>query len=61
MIRSLFLALFLVTSAAQSLAQPIYAENQIPARGVEIEYTVSISNPISHLYDVQMSIRGVRD
>ena len=42
-------------------AQAIYAENQIPANGVEIEYTLSIKNPISHLYDVEMSIRGIRE
>ena len=47
--------------AVQSHAQAIYAENQIPARGVEIEYTVKIENPISHLYDVEMSIRGIRE
>jgi predicted metalloprotease with PDZ domain len=45
----------------QADAQPIYAENQIPARGVEIAYTLSIKNPTSHLYDVEMSIRGIRD
>src|SRR5262245_57965717 len=38
----------------------IYVENQIPANGVSVEYTVSFKNPISHLYDVEMHIRGVR-
>jgi len=47
--------------AVQAHAQAIYAENQIPPRGVEIEYTVKIENPISHLYDVEMSIRGIRE
>src|SRR5262245_42830632 len=42
-------------------AQPIYAANQIPARGVEVAYTVTIRNPMSHLFDVEMSIRGIRD
>ncbi len=42
-------------------AQPIYAENQIPARGVEIAYTVGIRNPVSHLYDVEMIIKGIRE
>ena len=41
-------------------AQAIYAENQIPARGVDIEYTLTIRNPISHLYDVEMDVRGIR-
>jgi predicted metalloprotease with PDZ domain len=44
-----------------SSAQAIYAENQIPARGVEIEYSLSIRNPTSHLYDVEVSIRGIRE
>jgi predicted metalloprotease with PDZ domain len=42
-------------------AQAIYSENQLPARGVEIEYTVGIKNPISHLYDVEISIKGIRE
>src|SRR6185295_14958792 len=46
---------------ASALAQAIYVENQIPARGVEIEYTVTIRNPISHLYDVGISIKGIRE
>src|SRR6266446_2706005 len=41
--------------------QVIYAENQIPARGVEIAYTVSIKNPPSHLYDIEVSIKGIRE
>jgi len=44
-----------------SFAQPIYAANQIPARGVSIEYTLTIKNPTSHLYDIEMAIRGIRD
>ncbi len=42
-------------------AQPIYAENQIPARGVEVSYSVTIKNPTSHLYDIEMSIKGIRE
>ncbi len=61
MIRSLLLALFLANSAVQSPAQAIYAENQIPARGADVEYTVTIANPLTHLYDVQMSVHGIRD
>jgi predicted metalloprotease with PDZ domain len=53
-----FVSLSLSTHAA---AQPIYAENQIPSRGVDIAYTVIIKNPTSHLYDVAMSIKGIRE
>jgi predicted metalloprotease with PDZ domain len=60
-IRSLLLVVFLAVSAVHSPAQAIYSENQIPSRGAVVEYTVNISNPIAHLYDVQMSIRGIRD
>src|SRR6185369_1597174 len=45
----------------ETIAQPIYAENQIPARGVEIAYTLTIKNPTSHLYDVEISIKGIRE
>ena len=42
MIRSLVVALFVATAAVQNpahvLAQPIYAQNQIPARGAAVEY-----------------------
>jgi predicted metalloprotease with PDZ domain len=44
-----------------AIGQPIYAENQIPAGGVEISYTVNIKNPASHLYDVEMRVKGIRD
>src|SRR5262249_18270098 len=62
----LFIALFVCASirlciGVPAAAQPIYAENQVPARGVEIAYTVTIKNPSSHLYDVEMSIKGMRD
>lgn len=45
---------------SQGRAQAIYAENQQPANGIEIEYAVTIRNPVSHLYDVQMEVRGLR-
>jgi len=64
-IRSLVVALFVATAAVQNpahvLAQPIYAQNQIPARGAAVEYTVTINNPIAHLYDVEMAIKGIRE
>jgi len=41
-------------------AQAIYAENQIAAQGVAIEYAVTIRNPVLHLYDVEMGIHGMR-
>ncbi len=44
-----------------SFGQAIYAENQIPARGVSIEYALTIRNPISHVYDVEIQIKGIRD
>src|SRR5436305_210028 len=53
------LCLFVAVPA--SFGQAIYAENQIPARGVTIDYTISIKNPISHLYDVEIQIKGIRE
>src|SRR5436190_24170210 len=53
----LYWSLFSTAAAAQ----PIYAENQIPARGVDIAYTLTIKNPASHLYDVEISIKGIRE
>ena len=44
-----------------SFGQAIYAENQIPARGVSVEYALTIKNPTSHLYDVEIQIKGIRD
>jgi predicted metalloprotease with PDZ domain len=44
-----------------SFGQAIYAENQVPARGVEIDYTLTVRNPSSHIYDVEISIKGIRD
>src|SRR5437867_12223822 len=31
------------------------------ARAVEIDYTLNLRNPSSHLYDVEMSIKGIRE
>src|SRR5215472_7420757 len=56
----LFVLLASIHIVVSAQAQAIYAENQIPARGVEIEYTVTITNPVSHLYDVEMDVRGMR-
>jgi len=55
-----FLCAFVSLSLAPlAPAQPIYAENQIPSRGVDIAYTVTIKNPTSHLYEVAMSPTGI--
>src|SRR5947207_803190 len=54
-----FLCLFVAVPLSH--AQAIYSQNQIPARGVSIEYTMTISNPTSHLYDVEMQIKGIRE
>jgi predicted metalloprotease with PDZ domain len=54
-----FMVVFLLLQAP-GRAQSIYAEHQIPARGVEIGYEVTIRNPVLHIYDVEMDIRGLR-
>jgi predicted metalloprotease with PDZ domain len=59
--RFLLLVFLLATSSLQAPAQAIYAENQIPARGVDVEYTLTIRNPVQHVYDVEMSIKGIRE
>ena len=60
-IQCLLFAAYLFLAVSSSHAQAIYAQNQIPARGVSVAYTVTIKNPISHLYEVQIQIRGIRD
>jgi predicted metalloprotease with PDZ domain len=61
-LKAAFLCAFVsLCLCVEANAQPIYAENQIPARGVEIAYTLTIKNPTSHLYDVEISIKGIRD
>jgi predicted metalloprotease with PDZ domain len=59
-LRALVCTFFLTTIAAPAPAQAIYAENRVPARGVEIEYELTIRNPVQHLYHVEIGIRGVR-
>lgn len=59
--RTLLCMLYLLSFRFPAFSQPIYAQNQIPARGVEIEYTLNMKNPVSHLYDVEMSIKGIRE
>src|SRR5437867_3292829 len=53
--------LWLFVAVPSSVGQAIYAENQVPARGVSIDYTVSIRNPTSHLYDIEIQIKGIRE
>src|SRR6266850_662645 len=59
--RLLLFLFLLTTSALQAPAQAIYAENQMPARGVDVEYTVAVRNPVQHLYDVEMLVKGIRE
>ncbi len=40
-------------------AQVIYAENRIPADGVQLEYRLTIRDPNTHIYLVEMDIRGI--
>jgi predicted metalloprotease with PDZ domain len=57
-----FLCVFVSLCLCKSLgAQAIYSQNQLPARGVEITYTVAMKNPSSHVYDVEMQIKGIRE
>src|SRR5207302_9256140 len=53
--------LCLFVGVPSSFAQAIYAENRVPARGVSVEYTVTIKNPTSHVYDVEIQIKGIRE
>src|SRR6266567_646123 len=59
--RNFLCILCLFVAIPSSFAQAIYSQNQIPARGVSIEYTVTITNPTSHLYDVQIQVKGIRE
>ena len=61
LIASLLCVVFSLSFSTHAAAQPIYAENQLPSRGVDIAYTVIIKNPTSHLYDIAMSIKGIRE
>ncbi len=51
---------FLLFIPSALSAQGVYAANQIPANGVQIEYQISIEDPSTHLYAVEMDIRGVQ-
>ena len=55
------LAGLLLLNPSASAAQAIYAANQKPANGVEIEYEIRIDDPSSHIYTVEINIRGVED
>ena len=57
----LWCILCLLVTDPCSFGQAIYSENQIPPKGVTIEYIVSIKNPTSHIYDVEIQIKGIRD
>src|ERR1051325_7775044 len=59
--RNLFCIICLFAAIPSSFAQAIYSQNQIPARGVSIDYTLTITNPASHLYDVTVAIKGIRE
>jgi predicted metalloprotease with PDZ domain len=59
--KTLLCVLCLLWLRQPAFSQSIYAENQVPARGVDIEYTLNIKNPFSHIYDVEMAIKGIRD
>src|SRR5262245_2908530 len=48
LIASLLCAFVSLSLSTHAAAQPIYAENQVPSRGVDIAYTVIIKNPTSH-------------
>jgi predicted metalloprotease with PDZ domain len=60
-LRTLFLLILIDIAALHAPAQSIYAENRIPAQGVEVQYKVTIRNPVSHVYDIEMAIRGIRE
>src|SRR5713226_163028 len=59
--RNVLCILCLFVAIPSSFAQAIYSQNQIPARGVSIEYTLTIANPTSHLYDVQIQVKGIQE
>jgi predicted metalloprotease with PDZ domain len=59
-IRGILVAICIALAPVRAPAQIVYAANQIPARGVEIEYEVKVQDPISHIYDVELAIRGIR-
>ena len=54
------LGLLVLNSQAVS-AQVVYADNQIPASGVQIEYRIRIEDPNANIYEVEIEIRGIRE
>ena len=61
MIVPVLIIILIAGGAVSAPAQVIYAENQIPAQGVRIEYRLTIEDPNLHVYTVEMDIRGIRD
>jgi predicted metalloprotease with PDZ domain len=59
--KNLLFIFCLFVAIPSSFAQAIYSQNQMPARGVGIDYTLTITNPTSHLYDVAIAIKGIRE
>src|SRR5437867_3908157 len=57
---SIALVLTLFGFPISSQAQAIYAENRRPAAGVRVEYTLTITDPLSHLSDIQVDVSGIR-
>ena len=55
----ILIGLLLFTPSTLS-AQGVYAANQIPAGGVQVEYRISMEDPSAHLYAVEMDVRGVQ-
>src|SRR4051812_11534307 len=53
--------LLVLSFSTRVFGQAIYAANQIPTGGVQIEYAVTIKNPVMHLYDVEMDVRGLHE
>jgi hypothetical protein len=53
--------LCLLVAAPCFFGQAIYSQNQVAARGITIDYTATITNPTSHLYDIEIQIKGIRD
>ena len=57
----LLLSLTLFPAVAPANAQAVYAANQIPAGDVEIEYRLTIEDPTSHIYTVQIEIQNIEE
>ncbi len=51
----------LLLNPSATAAQAIYAANQIPPNGVRIEYEITIDDPSSHVYVVEVDVRGVQN